>query len=200
VLNSLLKFRNTKLKIGILGGSFNPAHAGHLYISNKACKVLKLDYVWWLVSPGNPLKKQSEMMEFDYRFKSSQAIAKGNIIVSDIERIIKTRYTIDIIKRIKLLFPFVEFYWIMGADNLVNFHLWKKWQQIFALTKIIVYDRAPYTFKALNSIAALKYNYAKRDSVDLITQQTLPAWCFLRLKKHPLSATQIRETLKNQKI
>ncbi len=194
---SITRFCDCKLKIGLLGGSFNPAHAGHINISNTVRKALQLDQIWWLVSPQNPLKSTDDMMSFEARYQSAENLIKHNkIIVSDIEKVFKTRYTIDTIKKLKQRFPHIDFVWIIGADNLVNFHKWKNWQQIFALIKVIVYDRGTYSYKALSSITANKFNYAKIKAGGLAEAHP-PSWSFLRMKIHPHSATLIRTTKKN---
>ena len=126
----------------MFGGSFNPAHGGHLYVSLTALRRLKLDYVWWLVSPGNPLKTASATMDFAKRFASAQKLARHpRLIVSDIERQLGTRYTIDTVKALLRRFPGVQFVWLMGSDNLENFHLWCDWQKLARLLPMAVVQR-----------------------------------------------------------
>lgn len=182
--------------IGILGGSFNPAHAGHVHLSREAMKVLGLDAVWWLVSPQNPLKSTAGMASFEQRFASAERAARGHahIHVSDFEHRIGTRFTADTLKELIKSHRHVRFVWLMGADNLAQMHQWQDWRDIFSLAHIAVYDRKPHTFKALNSRAAR--TYAKQRVLPrLLAKNPLPAWCFIHGKRHALSATLIRNLL-----
>ena len=165
------------MKIGLLGGSFNPAHGGHLHISEIALKKLGLSQIWWLVSPQNPLKENSN--NYAARFLSAQKIAAKNpkIKVLDIERKLGTNYTFDTVKRLKQKFPQDDFVWLMGADNLVQLPKWKKWQELVQTVPIHVFDRAELLYKALNSAAYRKYPLS-------IT--------YHHIRKSPISATEIR--------
>lgn len=167
------------MRVGLLGGSFNPAHQGHLHISNIALKKLKLDQVWWLVSPQNPLKKKDDMMDFSLRLDHAAAIVGVNpkIKVLGIEMELGTRYTVDTLKRLKKKFPNIEFYWLMGADNLIQLPKWKKWQHILDLAPIHVFDRADYFYKAIKSRAYQMY----RNRIH-----------YHKIRKNPLSSTEIR--------
>jgi nicotinate-nucleotide adenylyltransferase len=128
------------LRIGLLGGSFDPAHAGHLYISRIARKALKLDYVWWLVSPGNPLKPAPG--EFGVRLARTRNAARDvRIVVTDIEARLGTRYTIDTVMALQKRFPLVDFVWLMGSDNLEQFSRWRRWRDIAARIPIAVVRR-----------------------------------------------------------
>ncbi len=171
------------MKIGLLGGSFNPAHVGHLYISEIALKKLKLDQVWWLVSPLNPLKKKEDMMDFTLRLDHAQAIAGRNpkIKVLGIEVELGTRYTVDTIKRLKKKFPHVEFFWLMGTDNLLQFTRWKKWQHILDLAEVHVFDRDDDFYRATKSRAYLRYP-------NRIT--------YHKIRKNSASSTEIRRLTK----
>jgi nicotinate-nucleotide adenylyltransferase len=144
-------------RIGILGGSFNPAHLGHLHISEIARKKLGLSQVWWVVSPQNPLKPTKGMMDFEKRIDSAKQISKSHakIHVSDIEQKLGTRYTIDTLKRLKQKYPHIEFYFIMGADNLIQLTRWKKWQEIFKYAQVHVFDRDSLAYLAVKSRAAV---------------------------------------------
>ena len=118
-------------RIGLLGGSFNPAHRGHRQLSLAALAALGLDEVWWLVSPGNPLKEGKEMAPFEARLASAEEVARGTPIqVSDFEREAGTRYTIDTLRKLMARHPEHRFIWLMGMDTLPNFHLWKDWQEL----------------------------------------------------------------------
>ena len=140
------------LTIGLLGGSFNPAHDGHAYVGETAMKRLKLDYVWWLVSPGNPLKGAGDMAAFAARLKSAGAVARHpRFIVTDIERYLGTRYTADTIAALRRRFPGVRFVWLMGSDNLRDFSRWQRWQQIARAIPIAVVQRPGSIMAALNA-------------------------------------------------
>lgn len=181
--------------IGILGGSFNPAHAGHRHISLEAMRQLKLDAVWWLVSPQNPLKSSGGMADFDTRFESAVLeAAHPRILVSNFEMQNGTRYTAETLKELVRLYPEFRFVWLMGADNLCQIHRWKDWQEIFEIVPVAVYDRRPHGLKIQQSRAAQRYRHFKQPPETLMNS-TLPAWCFLRGRLHPLSATHIRNLL-----
>lgn len=187
---------NKPRTIGILGGSFNPAHAGHVHLSREAMKTLGLDAVWWLVSPQNPLKSSEEMAGFGERFSSAKAAAKRHrrIHVSDFEQVHGTRYTADTLKLLTGTFPDIRFVWLMGADNLAQIHHWQNWREIFSTVRIAVYDRKPYTFTALCGKAAHIFRHARVSPREL-AGTPLPAWCFIHGRRHPLSATFMRNLL-----
>ena len=186
----------TSRTIGILGGSFNPAHAGHMHLSREAIKALGLDGVWWLVSPQNPLKPQEGMASFAERFTSAERVAREYpyIHVSDFEQAHGTRYTADTLKQLVATFPDIRFVWLMGADNLAQIHRWQDWRDIFFTVRIAVYDRKPHTFKALNGKAARTFAKRRVPPRELAAT-SLPAWCFIHGRRHPLSATFIRKLL-----
>jgi nicotinate-nucleotide adenylyltransferase len=150
------------LRIGLLGGSFDPAHAGHLYVSEIARKILKLDYVWWLVSPGNPLKP--EPGTFGLRLSQARIAARHHpfIRVSDIERQLGTRYTIDTIMALRHRFPNAHFIWLMGSDNLVQFARWRRWQQIARIIPIAVVRRPGSVLAPLHAPLARRIGVARR--------------------------------------
>jgi nicotinate-nucleotide adenylyltransferase len=130
------------LRIGLLGGSFNPAHEGHLYVSEIALKRLGLDYVWWLVSPQNPLKSTAGMAALPERVRRARIVARHpRIVVTDIERGLGTRYSFDTLRALKRRFPQVEFTWLMGSDNLASFRRWHRWADLAALLPIAVIQR-----------------------------------------------------------
>ncbi len=133
------------LKVGLLGGSFNPAHEGHLHITKMCLKALGLDRVWWLVSPGNPLKPVKGMAPFAERLASAEAMARDpRIVVSDIETRLGTRYTADTLAALTGRFPEIRFVWLMGADNMLQFPKWRNWREIAETVPIAVYP-VPYT-------------------------------------------------------
>ncbi len=138
------------LRIGLLGGSFDPAHGGHLYVSDIAKKALKLDYVWWLVSPGNPLKPAPDALAV--RLKRARLLARDQrIIVTGIEQRLRTRYTIDSVTALKRRFPNVTFIWLMGSDNLEQFSRWRRWRDIAAQLPIVVVRRPGSVLASLHA-------------------------------------------------
>ena len=146
------------LRIGLLGGSFNPAHEGHLYVSEVALKRLGLDYVWWLVTPQNPLKSANALLPFEARMKQARAMAvHPRIVVVDIERALGTHYSIDTLTRLRRRFREVEFVWLMGSDNLEIFHRWRRWQEIARLVPIAVVQRPGSVLAMLSSKAIARF-------------------------------------------
>ncbi|MBN8543848.1 MAG: nicotinate (nicotinamide) nucleotide adenylyltransferase [Alphaproteobacteria bacterium] len=184
-------------RIGLLGGSFNPAHEGHLHITLEAIKRLGLDEVWWLVSPHNPLKKKADLAEYESRFASAQTIATHpHIKVLDIEARNALYYSIDTIRHLQRRTRGTQFVWLMGADNLQHFHRWRAWREIFARLPIAIIDRAPYAFSALHNLAALRYRHKRiTNSRLLLRGKTLPAWAYISIPRHPQSATALRKSL-----
>jgi nicotinate-nucleotide adenylyltransferase len=183
-------------RIGLLGGSFNPAHGGHRYISLEAIEALGLDAVWWLVSPGNPLKEGApDMAPFDARFASAQAIADGTpIVVSDIECRLGTRFTIDTVRGIKRLHPDEQFIWLLGSDTLPDFHKWRDYKDLTLELPIAVIPRPGYdeAAHAARAMGWLRRHVHPADQARQWTDWSLPAIVFLRLQPDPTSATAIR--------
>jgi nicotinate-nucleotide adenylyltransferase len=184
------------MRIGILGGSFNPAHAGHVHISLEACKRLKLDAVWWLVSPANPLKDPATLAPFEMRYDYAKQLTAPypHLHISDFEQRYDLRYTVDTVQSLKLHFPNHRFVWLMGSDNLHGFHRWEGWERIVATLPIAVLDRAPFTHNALRKHLAIRYANA-RTPYQLLAQTPAPAWNMIFIRRHPESATRIREEL-----
>lgn len=185
-------------KIGLLGGSFNPAHEGHLEISLKAIQILDIDEVWWLVSPGNPLKSNDDMAAYEERFKSAKKIADGHkITVSDIEKKLNTRYTVDTLTKLEKEFDH-KFIWLMGADNLAQFDQWKDWQKIADTVPFAIFNRPSYSVDALNSVAAkaLADDQVPLEQAADLYMKTPPAWVFYELTDNPMSSTEIRRNNK----
>lgn len=182
-------------RIGLLGGSFNPAHAGHLHISRLALKQLGLDEVWWLVSPQNPLKPAAGMAPLDQRLAGARAVAADRRIrVSALEQRLGTRYTVDTLKKLKQRYGNARFVWLIGADNLQQLPKWKDWQGMFHLVPIAVFARDTYDSRALTGQAALRfarYRIPQRSAGRLAALRP-PAWVFLVNRRHPASATRIR--------
>jgi nicotinate-nucleotide adenylyltransferase len=187
------------LRVGLLGGSFNPPHTTHRELSLFALKRLQLDRVWWLVSPGNPLKDTRALPALDERLAAARSLADHPAIqVTGIEAALNTRYTVDTIAALCRRFPNVQFVWLMGADNLSQFHRWRDWQAIARQVPFAVIDRPSDSFRALASPAALalaKYRHNESAAAQLADFEA-PAWMFLHGLKSPLSSTQLRNHTK----
>jgi nicotinate-nucleotide adenylyltransferase len=190
-----IPFHTKGMRVGLLGGSFNPPHAAHRAISLFAIKRLKLDRVWWLLTPGNPLKDTGRLHDLAERADAARKIADDpRIDISCLEAVIGTRYTVDTIVQLRRRVSGVRLVWIMGADNLAQFHRWKDWRRIAAAVPIAVIDRPPQSFRALAAPAAqalaryrLPENQAQR-----LTDAHPPAWVFLTGMKLNLSSTGLR--------
>lgn len=181
--------------IGLLGGSFNPAHDGHLYISKEALKRLGLDHVWWLVSPQNPLKSRQDMAPLAERIMQARKIARDpRIHVTAIESRLGTRYTVDTLKELKRLAPAAHFVWLMGADNLAQFTRWHRWDEIMHLVPLAIFDRGHYSLRGLTGKMATRFRQSRLSAgaAKAIATTKTPAWIFITLRRHPLSATEIR--------
>jgi nicotinate-nucleotide adenylyltransferase len=184
-------------RIGLLGGSFNPAHLGHRRISLFAARALGLDAVWWLVSPGNPLKPVAGMALLAARVKRAQEVARGApITVTAIERQLRTRYTIDTVRALKRRYPKCRFVWLMGADNLAQFDRWRNWRAIARELPIAVIARPGYDRRALASpaMAWLRRFRVPPASLRNRGEWSAPALIELRFDPDPRSATEIRRT------
>jgi nicotinate-nucleotide adenylyltransferase len=183
------------LRIGLLGGSFNPAHEGHLHISREALRRLRLDQVWWLVSPKNPLKPKKDMAKFKKRFASAETMARDpRIRVTKIEKKLGTRYTVDTVNRLTELGPDLNFVFLMGADNFVQLPAWRNWQDIMATVPIAVLARPGFEWAAPMGKAASRFaaNRLSHEDAPLLPELEPPAWVFLPIPLHPASATRIR--------
>jgi len=182
-------------RIGLLGGSFNPAHAGHRHISLAAMAALGLDEIWWLVSPGNPLKPQKGMAPLLARLASARRLAAGaRIRVTAIERQLGTVYTADTLALLVRRYPKRRFIWLMGADNLVQFHRWRDWRRIAALVPIAVATRPGYDARALKAPAWgwLRRFVRPASMARNWTEWRTPALVLLSLPPDRTSATAIR--------
>jgi nicotinate-nucleotide adenylyltransferase len=181
-----------RTRVGLLGGSFNPAHDGHRHVALEALKLLRLDEVWLLVSPQNPLKPVAGMAPLAERLASTRAVAKHpRIRPTAIETSLGTRYTADTLAALKTRFPQVRFVWLMGADNLVQVARWDRWLRIFRTVPVAVLSRSPYCHRALASQAARRLARFRTAGAGL-ADRTPPAWAFLHARLHPASATAIR--------
>jgi nicotinate-nucleotide adenylyltransferase len=183
------------MRIGLLGGSFNPPHIAHRAISLFAIKRLKLDRVWWLVTPGNPLKDTGGLHDLDERVDAARRMANDpRIDISCLESVIGTRYTVDTITYLRRRTPGLRFVWIMGADNLAQFHRWQNWRRIASEVPIAVIDRPPESFRALAAPAAqalARYRLPENQAGRLADHRA-PAWVFLTGMKLSLSSTGLR--------
>jgi nicotinate-nucleotide adenylyltransferase len=181
--------------VGLLGGSFNPAHEGHLHVARVARQRLRLHQVWLMVSPGNPLKPTNGMGTPPARLASAQAIADGRrIIATDIETRLGTRYTFDTLRKLRRRFPLIDFVWLMGADNLVQFPRWRDWRRIANATAFAVLPRPTYNHRALAGQAAqlLRKRRLPAHEAAVLAGSPPPAWLFLPCAQQAVSATAIR--------
>jgi nicotinate-nucleotide adenylyltransferase len=193
--HAALPFHTDGMRVGLLGGSFNPPHIAHRAISLFAIKRLKLDRVWWLVTPGNPLKDTGRLHQLDERAAAARAVADDpRIDVTCLESVIGTRYTVDTINYLRRRASHLRFVWIMGSDNLAQFHRWQKWQRIANEVPIAVIDRPPQSFRALTAPAAqalARYRLPEKEAARLADARP-PAWVFLTGLKINLSSTGLR--------
>jgi nicotinate-nucleotide adenylyltransferase len=184
-----------RMRIGLLGGSFNPAHAGHVEISLTALKRLGLDQVWWVVTPGNPLKRSSKLLGVSQRVEAAKKIANHpRIAVTGFPGEKGPPYTVDLLTELKRRHPAVSFVWLMGADNLAEFHRWRSWQRIFETAPIAVLDRPGFRLKARASQAATRFQEFHVDESDAqgLARMTPPAWTIITHRLSTLSSTEIR--------
>lgn len=194
-----MPFATKGMQVGLFGGSFNPPHAGHALVAEIALRRLVLDQLWWMVTPGNPLKSTRELAPLAERIAQSEAIAEDpRIKVTAFEAAHKVRYTADTLALIKARNPGVDFVWIMGADNLRDFHRWQRWREIALTFPIAVIDRPGATLSFLSSVMAKTFDYARIDEADAPTlaHHTAPAWTFIHGPRSLLSSTAIRNARK----
>jgi nicotinate-nucleotide adenylyltransferase len=184
------------MRIGLLGGSFNPAHRGHRRISLAAMRALGLDEIWWLVSPGNPLKERAkDMAPFEARLASARRMARhAPIRVSDFERREGTRFSLDTVRRLKRRYPMHRFIWLLGSDTLPNFHKWRDYRGLARELPIAVIRRPGYDHAAhaARAMGWLRRFVRPSSQAKEWTEWSAPAIIFLRLPPDPTSATAIR--------
>lgn len=184
------------LRVGLMGGSFNPPHAAHRLISDIALSRLGLDQIWWIVTPGNPLKNHSELLPLEERMRLSRSLAGASkVIVTDFERGLRSSFTAATIGHARLRFPGAKFVWIMGADCLAGFHRWQHWDDILQTVPVAVIDRPGWRHKALSSRAAHRFGRFRipEDRARLLPNLSAPAWVFLTGPLLPISSTEIRQ-------
>jgi nicotinate-nucleotide adenylyltransferase len=181
--------------VGLLGGSFNPAHEGHRHVTLYALKMLGLDAVWWMVSPQNPLKSTKDMAPVATRLANARAAADHpRIIATDIETKMGTQYTTDTLAKLRQLFPRTNFVWLMGMDNLRQVHRWRDWQDIFHTIPVCVLDRPPRhnSVRTCPAMERFRTYLVPQQSAKNITRNALPSWTVLHIPLNSLSATEIR--------
>jgi nicotinate-nucleotide adenylyltransferase len=187
------------MRVGLFGGSFNPAHEGHAHVAETALKELGLDRVIWLVSPQNPLKSSRETEALAPRLAGARAKARGpKMIVSDVETRFGVQYTLDIIRILKARFPGVHFVWVMGADSLLSFHRWRGWVQIMRACPVAVVSRPGVSLKSRFSPAARRFARFRlpEDDARALPTRTAPAWVFLHNRYNFTSSTALRNARK----
>ena len=186
-------------RIGLLGGSFNPAHAGHVHLSLQAMKKLKLDAVWWLVSPQNPLKSRSETAPYAQRLKQARKLARRHpaIHVLSLEQELGLYYTADTLEYLLRHLPQCRFVWLMGADNLQSLHRWRRWRDIVKSVPVAIFDRASFSHKALRSPGGLAFRGCRlpESQAAFLADSPAPSWCYLFMPLHPESSTRLRNLL-----
>ena len=182
-------------KIGLLGGSFDPPHKGHLFISLEAKKMLKLDEIWWLVTPQNPLKISKPATYIERIYNCKKITRNFPIKIKEIEKDIQSDYSYKTVNYIINHYKNIKFFWLMGADNLINFHKWEKWEKIFNNMSIVIFRRHGYNTKALKSIATQKFKNNKfiKSNIFLNKFNEVPSWLFIENKEIKISSTEIRK-------
>jgi nicotinate-nucleotide adenylyltransferase len=180
--------------IGLFGGSFDPAHNGHVHVTQRALRALKLDQVWWLVSPGNPLKARGPAPMAQRVAHANTLMQHPKVQITALEAHVNTRFTADTLQEILRLYPRQRFVWIMGADNLANFHAWENWRTILSTLPIAVMARPHQVRPALASVAARAYRGARVPSSMAATLpfRAAPAWSFVTIPMRDISSSQLR--------
>jgi nicotinate-nucleotide adenylyltransferase len=180
--------------VGLLGGSFDPAHEGHAHITREALRRFRLDRVWWMVSPGNPLKSRGPA-SLDRRMAHARAVMRHpRVVVTDVEARLGTRYTAQSLAALRRLYPGVRFVWLMGADNLVQLHLWDDWRRIVESVPMGVLARPGMRLAARHSVAARVYADARlpRGLARALPRFAPPAWSLINMPMRRISSSEIR--------
>jgi nicotinate-nucleotide adenylyltransferase len=190
-------------RIGLFGGSFNPAHGGHRAVALYALKHLGLDWIWWLVSPQNPLKEADGYRDYAERLKVARAVARHpRFIVTDLEQQLGTRTTAAALAALKPVLRRGHFVWIMGADSFAHLHQWNDWTDIPETLPLAILARPGFSMRALESPAALRYQSRRIPSERArdLPEAPPPAWCFIPMPLRPESSTAIRERASRNKM
>lgn len=183
-------------RIGVMGGSFNPAHEGHVIVAETALRRLRLDRLWWLVTPGNPLKDTNELAPLEERMEGCRALVHDpRMVVTCFERDLATTFSAATLAFLKSRHPSVRFVWVMGADNLANFHRWRRWRDIADMMPLCVVDRPGWRLKALSSPAAhaLRRSCVPEQLAATLPGRHCPAWSLLTARLSPASSTDLRQ-------
>jgi nicotinate-nucleotide adenylyltransferase len=183
---------NKGMVIGLLGGSFDPAHEGHVHITREALKRMGLDQVWWLVTPGNPLKARQPAAMADRLGRARVVMQHPRVRITALEEAFGTRATVETIERLRKLYPKVTFVWLMGADNLVQFHRWERWRDILRSVAVGVLARPGSGVAARLSVAARAFRVHRVARGENLRGRTPPVWCFVNLPLNDASSTEIR--------
>ena len=178
--------------VGLLGGSFDPAHEGHAHITREALKRMGLDQVWWLVSPGNPLKARQPAPLADRLGRAKAVMRHPRVKVTALEAGLGTRVTVDTIAGLRAIYPGVTFVWLMGADNLVQFHRWGRWRDILRSVAVGVLARPGSGVAARLSVAARAFRVHRVARGENLRGRKPPVWCFVNLPLNNASSTAIR--------
>lgn len=181
-------------RIGLLGGSFDPAHEGHVHITKEALKRFKLDRVWWLISPKNPLKERNPDLVGDRIKEANLLLSHPRVVVTDLEIQLSTQYTSDTILKLKRLYPRVSFVWLMGADNIPTFNLWKNWKKIMREVPIGVVDRPGNNYATRKNKMTESFKNKKIPGAHskLLALMEPPVWCYINTHLNHISSSQIR--------
>ncbi|MDX2263509.1 MAG: nicotinate-nucleotide adenylyltransferase [Hyphomicrobiales bacterium] len=185
-----------RMRIGLMGGTFNPAHDGHRHIAVEALKRLRLHQVWWIVTPQNPLKSAGAASNFNARLASARAAARHpRIVVTAFEASLSSTYTLETLSFLRRRAPGARFVWIMGADNLAGFHRWRGWRALMRLMPIAVFDRPGWRRRALSSPAAVAFRSAQaaESRAAALPGSAPPRWVFVSQPPIAISSTALRE-------
>ena len=186
------------MRIGLFGGSFDPPHAGHLHVASLALKRLRLDRVWWIVGPGNPLKDRRRLPASSDRLRAARDIARHpRMVATDFEAALGARYSVETLRFLLRRCPQVHFVWILGADSFATFHRWQAWREIAQLVPIAIVDRPGWTIPAQRGRAAATLGRGKlrgRDAPTLPGRKA-PAWIFIEGPRSHLSSTVLRDKI-----
>jgi nicotinate-nucleotide adenylyltransferase len=178
--------------VGLLGGSFDPAHEGHAHITREALARMGLDQVWWLVTPGNPLKARQPAPMADRLAQAKAVMDHPRVKITELETYLGTTTTADTIDRLRAIYPQVRFVWLMGADNLVQFHRWGRWRDILRSVPVGVLARPGSGVAARLSVAAQAFRVHQVERGEGLGARRAPAWCFVNLPMHAASSSAIR--------